>query len=153
LVSRRRSQFYCIYNLLVPGASAKIPADGIAYLGFVRLRRFIHQGMAGNKHAWGTVAALERMCFAEGVLDFGQTAALRRQTFHGGNGHPVGLHCEHAAGSDRIAVEQHRTGPADTMFASCVCARESQMITEEIDQCGARLYRLSPDQAIDFDLD
>jgi hypothetical protein len=82
----------------------------------------------------GAEAALERMVAPEGVLQNVESVGSGRQTLHGADVTSIDLHGEREAGTRDHSVHRHRTGTADTMFASDVSARGADLLTQKIRQ-------------------
>ena len=61
---------------------------------------------------------------AHGLLDRMQFAVADRKPLDGGERMPVGLHCEHQAGTNRHAVEQDGAGAANAVLAADMGAGE-----------------------------
>jgi hypothetical protein len=56
----------------------------------------------------------------------------RRKALHRGDLPPVGLHGEHQARTDRLAVQEDRASAARTVFAADVSAGQAQVLAQEI---------------------
>jgi hypothetical protein len=63
-----------------------------------------------------------------------QRAVGSRQAFDGRQARPVRLDCQQQAGAHRLAVQQHRAGPADTVLTADVRTGEMQLLTQKIRQ-------------------
>jgi len=51
---------------------------------------------------------------------------------------PVGLHGEHQAGANRLAIEQDRAGAADAVLAADMRAGQSEIVAKKIAEQQAR---------------
>ena len=83
----------------------------------------VQQGIGGHQHARSAEAALQAMLFFEALLQWMQLAVLH-QAFDGEHFAAIGLHGEHGAGLDRLAIEHHGAGAAMGGVAADVCARK-----------------------------
>ena len=57
-----------VLDLLISGAAAEIPADGLLHVGSRGRQRFVQKALCGNDHAGNAEAALHRSRFREAVL-------------------------------------------------------------------------------------
>src|SRR5437016_6177870 len=71
------------------------------------------------------------------------------QTLDGLDLVPAGLHREHQAGTDRLAVQQDRTSAAHAVLAPDVRAGESQLVAQEVGEEQPRLHRALVAHAVD----
>ena len=62
------------------------------------------------------------------------------QAAHGGDRAAVGLHREHQAGVDRLAVEQHRAGPAHPLAAAVLDLGWPSIVAEHVEQAVVRAH-------------
>src|SRR5438105_415742 len=65
--------------------------------------------------------------------------AIKGKAFDGQYVRPAGLNCEHEACLHWLTVDNDCAGAAHAMLAADVGARESEVLTDEIDQKLARL--------------
>src|SRR4029079_17714554 len=66
-----------------------------------------------------------------------QSVALR-QTLHGSDFFPLGLHGKHQAGTHRFAVHDHGAGPADTVLAADMGTRLPAVLADRISESAPR---------------
>ncbi len=85
-------------DVLVPGAAAEVAFQGVADLGFGRIRVAVEERVRGHDHAWGAVAALQTVHLPEAHLDRVVLAVLGN-AFDGGQLGAVGLHRQAACSS------------------------------------------------------
>ncbi len=71
----------------------------------------------------------------------------------GGDLVAVGLHRQHQAGSNRLAIEQHGAGAADAMLATGMGAVEQEILAQRIEQRLARLDVGGTVDAVDAQID
>ena len=138
--------------MLIPGAAAQVAGDGLTDLFFGRVGVFFQEGDQRHQKAGGAVAALDGVGFPEGFLQ-GMQVVRRAQPFDGHNLVAVGLHGEHQAGTDRLAVEQDGTGPAHAMLAADVGAGQSQIVAQKVAQQQPWLHGPLIFRAVDGDCD
>ena len=108
--------------------------------------------MRRDDHARGTEAALQGVVPAERGLQRREMGIVR-QPFNGHDLGAVRLHREHKACTHGVAIDQDRTGPTYTVFASDMRSGQTQVIAQAI---GKREPRLDLDRhlfAIYFALD
>src|SRR5271157_2207017 len=135
-------------DLLVPGAAAEIAFDAFLDL--------IHRGLGNapekltdrQDHTSRAVAALDRVMPIESLLDRGELSFLRLafDRFHRGT---VGLHRQHHAGVDGLAVEENRAGAAFAGAAAFLGARQSYVFAEKSEQGPVLLDVAFIDPAVD----
>jgi hypothetical protein len=88
----------------------------------------------------------------EGCLQRVQIVAFGK-TFDGGDGVSVMHHRERQAGVDAAPLDQHRAGAALTVIAAFLGARQREMLTQRIEQCGAGVQRQRMRAAVDLKFD
>src|SRR6202044_3794672 len=95
---------------------------------------------AGDQHqkARRTETALQAVVIHERALQCVKLVALG-QAFDGADLLAFGLHGEHQTGANRRAVDQHRTGAANPVFAADVRAGLPAILADGIDQRAPRL--------------
>ena len=82
-----------------------------------------------------------------------QFAVVVLQAFDGGQRRAVGLHSEHGAGADGLAVDQDGAGAADAVLAAEVGAGEAAVLAERVGE-GAAGLEVGPDAvAVDAESD
>src|SRR5882724_5308047 len=148
-----RRQLHRLDDLLVAGAAAKIPADGVADLLLGGVGIGIDQALRGDQHAAGAIAALQAVGLAEGILQRAHRAVGLGEAFYGR--HPVAarLHCIHEAGPHGLAVQHHRAGAADAVLAADMRPGQAQLVPQPVDERQSRGHlRLAP-LAVHFDAD
>ena len=79
------------------------------------------------------------------------TLVALREALNGRHLTPVCLHGQGQAGPDRLAVEQHRAGPADPVLAADVGAGQAEVVAEEVREEQARRHALGVGAAVDAD--
>ena len=94
----------------------------------------------GDEETRGAEAALQPVAVGERLLQRVQFAGTGGQALHRGQGGPVGLHGQHEAGPDRLAVQQHGARPADALLAAQVSAGEPEVVAERIGQRAPGLH-------------
>ena len=139
--------------MLITGAAAQIPGDGIADFRLAGIRIRLQQLHGAKDHSRSTVAALQSMTLPETLLHRVKRSAAIRSTvalatavfpcrgkpFNGGDHAAARLHGEHRARLDRPAIEQDCAGSANGGLAADVCARQAQSLAEVMDQQQPRL--------------
>ena len=90
--------------MLIAGTAADISGKGMAYLLFTRIRRILQKGDQCKNDPRCTKAALQAMRLNEAFLN-GVQIIDSPYTFDSDDLMPIGLYCEHKAGSDRLPVE------------------------------------------------
>src|SRR5258706_14192400 len=91
-------------DVVVPGAAAQVSGDRLADLELARVLVPLEERAAGDHHAGRAEAALQRVLLGEAFLDRMELAALL-EALDGRDLRAVGLHREHGAGLDRLAVQ------------------------------------------------
>src|SRR3990172_6877498 len=119
---------------MVAGAAAEVARQHFPDLTLRRRRMFLQERARAHDDPRGAVAALEPVLGPECLLDGVKRLAERRDALDGRHLVSVGLRCQHEAGADGLAVEEHRAGTADAVFAPDVGARKIEVFTEEIGQ-------------------
>src|SRR5258706_15524060 len=127
----------------VARAAAQVPADGLADLLLARVLVALEERARGHQHARRAESALQAVLLGEALLHRMQLAALLQALDRGDLG-AVGLHREHRAGFDRLAVEVHRAGAAMDRIAAHVRARHPEHFGDKVHEQKARLdFRLA----------
>src|SRR5215470_16713272 len=88
----------------VAGAAAQVARDRLADLLLARILVLREQRARRHQHARSAEAALQAVLLGEALLHRVELAALL-QSLDRGDARAVGLHGEHGAGLDRVAVE------------------------------------------------
>src|SRR5258707_5473035 len=109
----------------VARAAAQVPADGLADLLLARILVAYEERARGHQHARRAEAALQTVLLGEALLHRMELAALL-QALDRGDLRAVGLHREHGAGFDRLAVEVHRAGAAVARIAADMRGRHPE---------------------------
>src|SRR5215472_1946777 len=129
--SKRRP--HRIHDRLVPRAPAQVARQEVARAGFSRILPFGPQGGGHDKLAGGAGAALEALVLDERLDQVRLAAgdALDRPDLP-----TLGAPGQEDAGADRVAIDQHRAGPADTHPTALPGAAEP-LPTNEVEKQGA----------------
>src|SRR5262245_12342095 len=122
----------------VAGAAAEVSGDGFADFLLARVLVALEQCRAGHHHARRAEPTLQRVLLGEALLHGMELAALL-QAFDGGDLRSIGLHRQHGARLDRIAVHDHRAGAAMRGVAADVGPRHAEHFADEVHQEQARL--------------
>src|SRR6266540_1788395 len=122
-----------VQDLAVAGTAAQVadqlPADPFA----ARPRVALQERPDGEQHAGRAEAALRSAVAQETrlqgvqVLPFSQPTDSRERA-------AVDLHGEQQAGADRLAVQQHRAGPADPLAAAVANLAVAKVVPEHVEQ-------------------
>src|SRR5260370_27185796 len=115
----------------VPGAAAQVAADRFADLRLAGALVAREQRVPRHQHARRAVAALQPVLLPETFLHGMQLGVLLK-AFDRGHLAALGLHREHRARLDRLAVEQHRARPTVRGVEADVRARQAQVFTQEV---------------------
>src|SRR4029078_5091094 len=104
--------------------------------------------LRGCEHARSAVHALQGVPLLEPRLQIADFAGIRHSldSIHRG---AVALCCQHQAAADNLAVYSHGAGAAHAMLAAHMTTPESKVVTQEIDQCLARIHALADALAVD----
>src|SRR4051812_34153476 len=130
-------------DVVVPGAAAQVSGDRLADLELARVLVPLEERAAGDHHAGRAEAALQRVLLGEAFLDRMELAALL-QALDGRDLAAVGLHREHGAGFDRLAVQHHGAHAAVRRVAADVRAGEAEILADEMHEQEARFdFRLA----------
>src|SRR5258706_4037773 len=130
-------------DIHVARAAAQVPADGLADLLLARIPVAYEERARGHQHARRAEAALQTVLLGEALLHRMELAALL-QALDRGDLRAVGLHREHGAGFDWLAVEVHRAGAAVARIAAGMRARHPEHFADQVHAQKARLdFRLA----------
>src|SRR5882762_9814158 len=130
-------------DIHIARAAAQIPADGLADLLLARIPVAYEERARGHQHARRAESALQTVLLGEALLHRMELARLLQALDRGDLG-AVGLHREHGAGFDRLAVEVHRAGAAMARIAAHVRARHPEHFADKMHEQKARLdFRLA----------
>ncbi len=135
----------------VGAAATHVAGKGGADLAVIRLRMPREQGDRAHDHAGRAVAALERPGLEEGLLD-GMQTTVARQALDGRDGVAGSVGDTRLAGSNRIAVEEHRARAALALAAAGLGASQTQLLAEREEQAPIRAGRERARHAVDDDL-
>ena len=111
------------------------------------MRILLEQRDGTHHHSRGAEAALEPMFFDEAFLDR-MELAIRLKAFDRPHLSAVRLDREDRAGFHRLAVEEDRARSAVRRVAANVRSGQAEVLSEEMDKQGARLYRGRPRGAV-----
>ena len=92
------------------------------------------------------------MIFPERLLQRMQGVAIG-EPFDGANFLALGLHAEHQAGADRLAVDQHGAGAADAVLTAEMGAGQPAIVAQHVGQRPARLDRDRVGSTVDGEID
>ena len=135
----------------IAGAATEIAFECVGDLFPRRLRIVLKKLNAGQDHPGCAIAALQRVTLPKALLN-GMQFPIAGQPFDRRHFSAIRLNGQERAGLDRLAIEQHRAGPADGCFAADVRAGESTQVTEEMNQEHARLDFVLLGSSIDSDI-
>ena len=125
-------------DVVVPGAAAEVALEPDADLLLRRVRILGEQRDARHHEPGRAVAALEAVQLVERLLHRMQLAAPG-EALDGRHLAPVGLHGEHGAGLDGLAVEQHGARAARRGVAADVRSLQAELVAQEVREQLARL--------------
>jgi hypothetical protein len=117
--------------VLVSRTAAQIPGYGLADLLLGGIRILLQKGHQGQQNAWRAEATLSGMALAERFLD-GMQIFRCAQPLDGRDLVAIGLHGEHQAGTDRLAVEQDSAGTTYPVLATDMRTSQAQVVAQEI---------------------
>src|ERR1044072_1813602 len=120
-----------LHDIDVTGAAAEIPRNGLADLLLARVLVLLEQRARRHQHARGAESALQAVLLGEALLHRMELAALL-QPLDRGDLRAVGLHGEHRARLDRVAVEDHGACPAVRGVAADVGARHPEHLADKM---------------------
>ena len=103
----------------------------LAYAIAARFGILFQQILRSYQHPRRAVAALQRIAIAKGRLQIGNFSAVG-ETLDGLDSRTIGLHREHQAGANDLAVHAYRAGTADAVFAADMCSGQMQVLAQEI---------------------
>ena len=146
----RRRKLYRFDDLLIPGATAEIPADRITDRVFARCGIRFKQRMRGDQHAWCAVAALQSVRLAETVLQHAHRSIGIAEPFDGRDLLAIDLRREDKTGTNRFAIEEHAACTANAVLAADVRTGQTQFVTQKIDERRARSRDACSRDAVDF---
>src|SRR6266851_609598 len=127
----------------VARAAAQVPGNGLADLLLARVLVALQERARGHQHAGGAEAALQAVLLGEALLD-GMELARLLQALDRGDLRAVGLHREHGARLDRVAVEDHGARAAVRGVAADVGAGHPEHFADEVHEQEPRLdFRLA----------
>src|SRR5215211_2562518 len=132
-------QLHGLHDVLVARATAEVAFETLPDLLLRRVRLLLEEAYGGHDHARRAVAALQPVRLVEGLLHRMPEPVLP-DALHRRDLVPVGLHREKRARLDRLAVEQHRAGPAVSGVAARMHTSDPQVLPEVVDEQEPRLY-------------
>ena len=124
---------------MVAGAPAEVALQPLPDLALGGIRVLREQRRRRHHHARRAEAALQAVLLRGTPLHRVQLAVRTGQALQRGDLAPVGLRGEHRAGLHRLAVEQHRAGPAGGGVAADVGRREPAHLAQEVHEQQPRL--------------
>jgi hypothetical protein len=123
-------------DVLVARAAADIAFEQLADLGIGGLRLLAAQIHRTHHHAGRAEAALQAMALLEGRLHGVHGSVGSGHALYGLHLGALGLHGQHGAGLDGLAIDQHRAGSALAGIAAHMGARQAQLFTQRLHQQG-----------------
>src|SRR5207247_8112489 len=139
-------------DVLIAGAAAEIAFDAVADLGVGGRRVALQQLFRSHDHAGRAEAALQAMLIPESLLHVVQMA-IGGEALDGEEAAAVGLHGEHGAGFDGLAVHLDGAGAADGSLAADMGAGESDHLPKVVDEKQAGLHFVLVALAVDGEAD
>src|SRR5437667_2960350 len=121
-----------VENVRVARAAAQVSAQPFGDFVARRLRVLREQMDRRHDHAWRAEAALQAVAVPESLLHRMQMAV--RDAFDRRDRRAVGLHGEHRARLDGLAVDEHRARAADAGLAADVRPGEAELIAKGVDE-------------------
>src|SRR5437588_11108249 len=116
-------------DLGVARAAAQIARDGAADL-LARGRRMVsEEGVRGHDHPGDAEAALNAALGHERLLQGVEPVAVT-QTAHGGDPAPGRAGRQHETAAHRLAVQEDRAGPADSLAAAFLHLHRPEVVSE-----------------------
>src|SRR5690606_5084336 len=122
-----------VNNAGVAGAAAEGVLERNLDVGVGGVEVLVKERLGCHDDARRAVAALYRAMIDERLLERVQLAVLR-EALDGGDLAAVGLKHRVDAGVDGRAIDQHRTDAALGLFTADLCARQPQVVTQELRQ-------------------
>src|SRR5215207_195759 len=141
-----------VQDLAVAGAAAQVADQLAADPLAARPRVALQERPGGEQHAGRAEAALRGAVAQEARLQ-GVEIATRGQAAHGHERAAVGLHREQQAAADRLAVEQHRAGPAHPLAAAVADLVVAEVVPEHVEEAVVREHPGLPLLAVDRERD
>src|SRR5262249_1790688 len=133
-------------------AAAQVAGDRLADFLFAGVLVAREERARRHQHARGAEAALQSVLFGEALLHRVELAALL-QALDGSDLRAVGLHREHGARLDRLAVELNSAGAAVRGVAADVRAGHAENLAQQVHQQQARLDLRLPHRPVYRDAD
>src|SRR5262249_1693910 len=147
-----RRQRYCLYNLSIASTAAEIARNRFDDVLSGRVRIVSKQRVRPEDHGRSAVAALQTVCFAEGILQRRQLAGAGGDPFDRRNWRSFGLRCKHQARAHGDSVKQDGTGAANAVLATGMRALKTEMFAQAIEQRSARFNLECVFSAIDGEI-
>src|SRR5262249_29184626 len=121
LIRRTRAHFggggaHRLDDILIPGTAAQIGREHVDQVHIADVGLAFEHADDQHEEARRAEAALQPVMVHEGALEGMQLVALG-QSLHGADRFPVGLHGEHQARADRLALDEYRAGAAHAVLA------------------------------------
>ena len=139
-------------DVLVSGAAAQVAFQAVPHRLVVRIGFLGEQVERLHDHAGRAEAALQRMVVAERFLD-GVQLPVPGQAFDGEDVAAVGLHGEHRAGLDAVAVQVNGARAAVAGVAADHGADLAEPVTQVVHEEQPRLHLVRISRSIDGDSD
>ena len=120
-------------DLDVAGAAAEIAGERFLDLLAARLRVVLQERPGGQEKSGRAISALRGAQVREGLLEWMEPARVRHP-LDGLDFSPFAFEPEVEAGEDRLAVHQHRAGPALAELAAMLGSRQPQVLAKHLEQ-------------------
>src|SRR5712692_4436179 len=128
--------------------AAQVPGDGFADLLLARVLVALQERTRGHQHARGAEAALQTVLLGKALLHRMKLAALL-QALDRGDLRAVGLHGEHRARFDRVAVQHHGARSAMRGVAADVGSSHAKDFADKVHEQESRLDLRLAHRAVD----
>ena len=135
---RRGRGFHRVDDVLISGAAADVALEAVADLLLGRVGIAIDDLLGRHDHAGRAEAALQSVLVPESLLHRVELA-VSGQAFDGQDARAVGLHGEHGAAFDGLAVHLDRACAAQRRLAADVRSGEADDLAQVVDEEQPRL--------------
>src|SRR5713226_7196843 len=135
-------------DIHVTGAAAQVARDCLADFLLARVLVALEERAGGHQHARGAETALQAVLLGEALLHRMKLAALL-QALDRGDLRAVGLHGEHRARFDRVAVQHHGARSAMRGVAADVGSSHAKDFADKVHEQESRLDLRLAHRAVD----
>jgi hypothetical protein len=121
-------------DLGITRAPAKVATDIFADLLFRRMRVLVEQSFPHNHHSGCTESALDGPVFQKGFLDRVELPIGPGDPFDRHDLTPIQTNRQEQTGQHGRPVDEDRTGATFANAAPILCARKSQLISQDVEE-------------------